>query len=187
MTHRHIRSLLGDYVDSELSEDDKAAVERLLAESAELRSEYEQTSRLKELLRHKHTPDPGEAYFDELSQLILARTVQTRSTVDQTADPAGSTADQRRMFVRSLLSAAVSLMLFFAAIMIGSQQPAPASGVRQPSAGVFLAGAAAEQVGELTPVMATREERTSVTKGIFLLSPPGSIGRLSGLQELLGR
>ena len=187
MTHRHKMSLLGDFVDNELTGEDLAEFKRLLAESEDLRDEHELTVRLRELLRQNQAPDPGAAYFDELTRLIEARTVDSRTAAAPLSADRPDPVYQRRMFVRALLSAAASLFLFFAALTVGSRHSDYLSQQATPDAGVFFAGTAAEQVNSQVPELATAEERTSVSQGIFLLSPPGSIGRLTGLQDVIGR
>lgn len=185
MTHRHKMSLLGDFVDNELSDADRAAFRQLLAESDDLRTELEHTVRLKQLLRQKLAPDPGEPYFDELTRLIEARSVERGNPPAETESDRVDHSYQRRMFVRSLASAAASLLLFFAALAIGSRHDYIVS--RNEAPGVFLAGAAAEQFEQQGMELATVEEQSSVRKGIFLLSPPGSIGRLYAMQDMIGR
>lgn len=187
MTHRHKLSLLGDFVDNELSGEELEEFKGLLAESEDLRAEHELTARLKELLRQKRAPDPGEAYFDGLTRLVEARTIETELAPAEPEPDRTDPGYQRRMFVRALLSAAASLFLFFAALTIGSRQSALFTQGDDVTSGVFLAGAAAEQYAQPGLALATAEERASLRQGVFLLSPPGSIGRLSALQELIGR
>lgn len=187
MTHRHKMSLLGDFVDNELPDTELAEVKKLLANSEDLRSEHELLVRLKQLLRQKRAPDPGEAYFDELTRLIEARTVDAGTLPVETAIVRSDPSHQRRMFVRSLVSAAASLFLFFAALTLGSRHTAVYAPGDDDQSGVFLAGAAADHLERNVMDLATVEERSSLRKGIFLLSPPGSIGRLSGLADLTGR
>lgn len=182
MTHRHPVSLLEDFVDRELTPSEVEELEALLSESPELREELEATRRLKELLARHHVPDPGENYFDDAMRIILARTSEA-GKIERI--PAGERQKQdRRLFYRSLISAAASVMLFVGAVWLGTQHQALTTRQRVPE--VMVTSTVADQLGEEPGTqLVTSEEQVSLHKGLFLLSPPGTSGRFLGLYESL--
>lgn len=182
MTHRPLLALLEDSVDKELSEQEMAELKRLLAESEDLRLDRDASVRLKELLRHLKTPDPGDAYFDELTELVLARTTRSAAGATYDRQPAGTT-DERSMFVRSLVSAVASIFLFLAALFVGSQDHQSIVSLSGPN-GPLLTSSVARQLQQPDFVLVTKAERARISQGISLLAPPGLSGFLvAGLPE----
>ena len=76
MICQHALSLLDDFLDNELASSTAAEVKSHLDGCTTCRQAYDESRRLKELLRQKRNRDPGQDYWLETSQLILARTVQ---------------------------------------------------------------------------------------------------------------
>lgn len=183
MTQRYPVSLLEDFIDKELSRDEAARLEELIASSPELRAELESTKRLKELLMNHQTPDPGEDYFDGLTRIILART-----SASARITPLPVTERQkleRRLFYRSLASAVASIALFICALWFGTMRQEQLAG--NLPAQVIVASSLTEEfnIGEGSPAI-TRQERANFTTGAFLLSPPGLGGRFFDLHDVLG-
>lgn len=180
MTHRPRLALLEDSVDKELSPDELAELTRLLEESEELRNDRDASVRLKELLRHLKAPDPGHRYFDELTELIVART--GRSPQPFNRQPADQ-ADQRARFTRSLVSAVASIFLFLAALFVGSQDHRAIASFSG-SDGVLMTSAVARHIDRPEFALVTSTERSRISQGLFLLAPPGLSGYLvAGLPE----
>ena len=180
MTHRPLLALLEDSVDKELSPDELAELTRLLEESADLRADREASVRLKELLRHLNAPDPGHRYFDELTELIVARTGQSPQPLRR--QPAEQ-ADERALFTRSLVSAVASIFLFLAALFVGSQDHRAIASLSG-SDGVLMTSAIARHVDRPEFALVNNTERSRISQGLFLLSPPGLSGYLvTGLPE----
>lgn len=173
MTYRPLLALLEDSVDKELSPEDAAELRRLLEASPDLQADLAASVRLKELLSSLAVPDPGAAYYDELTELILARTtgVGLVDTV-QRVRPVDETADERGMFVRSLASAVASIFLFFAAIFVGSQGEWTIASMKGDS-GRLVTVAVAQQLGRPDFALVTAADRDRISQGMFLLSPPG--------------
>lgn len=183
MTHHSLASLLEDYVDKELSPEDVVMFERLLAEDDALGRDVELTRQLKDILSKKRTYDPGEAYFDEVSTLILAR-VENAGPAEQVARSDASAIRQRRLFVRSMVSAAASLFLFFTAILIGSQDQSSLARISGNSTDMLVAASVVEQLPSVTPEFVTAREESNISRGLLLLGPPGVSTRLIGLTDL---
>lgn len=173
MTHRPLLALLEDSVDKELSQEEIAELARLLEESEDLRADLAASVRLKELLRQLAVPDPGPAYYDELSELVLARTAGTAvSEPWQRVSPVESPADERGMFFRSLASALASIFLFMAAIFLGSQSHWSMASLTGEH-GRLVTVAVAQRLEPPEFALVTRAERDRISQGMFLLSPPG--------------
>jgi len=173
MTHRPLLALLEDSVDKELSPDEAAELKRLLEASPDLRADLKASVRLKELLGQLAVPDPGPAYYDELTELVLARTAGTGEfeslqRVSASADPA----NERGLFVRSLFSAVASIFLFFAAIFVGSQSHWSIASLTGEH-GRLVTVAVAQQLERPNFALVTQDERNRISQGMFLLSPPG--------------
>jgi anti-sigma factor RsiW len=182
MTHRHPVSLLEDFVDKELTQAEAAEFEKALENSPELRAELESTRRLRELLANHLVPDPGEDYLENVTRIIMARTSGAERLQPI---PIGERQKlERRLFYRSLMSAAASVALFIGAIWLGSAREEAMT--RQPVPDVMVASSAADELkDEPGTELVTSEERTNVATGMFLLSPPGTSARFFGLWEVL--
>lgn len=173
MTNRPLLALLEDSVDKELSPAEVAELERLLEESADLRDDLAASVRLRELLRQFAVPDPGPAYYDELTQLVLARTAGTGVVEPmQRVRPVAGPAEERGMFVRSLASALASIFLFFAAIFVGSQSHWSIASMTGEH-GRLVTVAVAQRLEQPQFALVTKAERDRISQGMFLLSPPG--------------
>jgi anti-sigma factor RsiW len=173
MTHRPLLALLEDSVDKELSQEESAELRRLLEGSEDLRADLAASVRLKELLRQLAVPDPGTAYYDELRELVLARTTGTAvSEPWQRVSPTAPPVDERGMFVRSLASAVASIFLFFAAIFLGSQSQWSIVSLTGKHDRLMTA-AVAQRLEQPEFALVTQAERDRISQGMFLLSPPG--------------
>jgi anti-sigma factor RsiW len=185
MTHRFPLSLLEDFVDNELSEEDAEAFRRQLERSPELRQQYEEAVRLKELLGHMPAHDPGEDYWSEVTDLILARTSGLEASETETEPENISQISNRRAFYRSLVSVAAALFIFFTALIIGSnrQQELPtAKTAPQP---ILVTAALAERFENAGNSYMTKSERTFASVGMMLIGSPSHVGRFAAIPELL--
>ena len=180
MTHRLPSSLLEDFLDDELPQEQTETVRRHLEQSPELKRDYTVAVRLKSLMRRMPPPDPGEEYWTEVTDLVLARTAGRstsvgRETLGKTAGP-----EQKRAFYRALFSAAAALMIFFATVLLGSyhqQQRAESAGQQT----VLMTAALADQVDQGKRAVMTDSELASTSAGMLLLGSPGHVGRFAML------
>jgi anti-sigma factor RsiW len=183
MTTPSFWSRLDDYIDGELSAAEAEELRQQLEGSPEQKREHELAAALREMLKHQPSHDPGEPYWEETVRLIQARTTEMAPAAAP-ARATKSTADQRSALYRALVSVAASLVIFFAALMIGSQSEQVAA-LRTESAPPILVAAAlnlpTDDAG--TPFF-TERERADIVLGTLLMSSPGPVARLSGLPEL---
>lgn len=185
MTHRFPLSLLEDFVDNELSEEELAEFKRLLETSPELRDEHQLAVRLKALMKRQPIPDPGEDYWSEVTELILARTTDAPETETTTVTSQDELSRRRSAFVRSLVSAAASLLILFSALLIGSGKHHQMLTENISAGSVLLTATVADEINSDSFVMMTKSERNSTTVGMMILGPPSPIGRFTALPMLL--
>jgi hypothetical protein len=185
MTHRSLLSLLEDFVDGELSDEDAERVRAMIAESPNIRSDYELSRLVKGLLHSKGSYDPGDAYFDELTELIRART--TRGTgIESERISARVASSERRAFARSLISAVASLILLFTALFIGSKRDLLITDMNQGDQGVVITADVSRELKTFRTELGSVEQRQNLGQGMFLLSPPGMASRFLVLPDYLG-
>ena len=185
MTHRFPSSLLEDFVDNELSEEELAEFKRLLETSPDLRDEHQIAVRLKELMKQQPVPDPGEDYWSEVTELILARTTGAPDNEATTVTSQEELSNRRSAFVRSLVSAAAALFILFSALVIGSGRHHQMLTENISANSVLLTASVADEINSDSFVMMTKAERNSTTIGLLMLGPPSPIGRFTALPMLL--
>lgn len=181
MTCQSTLSLLDDYVDGELPAFLAEQVSNHLKVCRACWTEYEQTQRLKELLKQRQAPDPGPDYWSEASQLIVARAVEGPSA--GRFDAADDIAERRNSFFRALVSLAASLMILFTALLIGQEHQEVKQQAGITSGPVLVASSVGRGSDEASRVVSS-DEMARVAKGMLLLGPPGMLGRFAGLTEL---
>lgn len=181
MTCSEIIALLDAYIDNDLSGPDRDAVISHLERCPTCREEYQSTLRLKELLQIPAVPSPGEDYFKETAGLILARTTEFAAETSSQPSSVPIHDERRKVFVRSLISAAASVTILISALLLGAshqRQPMTANNnehqelVSTVIAGRHIADAAGPSV---------REEQLRLVTSMFLTGPPGLLGGHMGL------
>lgn len=181
MICQHALSLLDDYLDNELPAPVTAEVRNHLDQCDDCRREFEESRRLKELLKQKGTRDPGEDYWLETSQLILAKTVQQSSGYEPYAS-SDNDADSRGPFVQALVSLVASLVILASAIVVGmNQDHALNAGIR--GGPILFSSSVGRQLNAGHTIM-TEDERQRLAKGMLIMGPPGLLGHFSGLTQL---
>lgn len=186
MTCPSPRSLLEDYVDGELPPAEADQVARHLTTCKDCRTEYEATLKLKNLLTRRSVPDPHPSYWNEVSSLILARTVESAPFEADDQSRGRVLSRERASFVRSLVAVAASLGIFIAAISFGSlngglKTETPTIDQRMLSTTSMVTTAHADARLGIT---AARHER--VSQAMLLLGPPGLLGRFPEMAAALG-
>ena len=186
MTCSHAQSLIEDYVDNELTVSVSDSLREHLRTCPECRAEYESTLRLKDLLSRNPAPDPGDEYWSEVKNLILARTVEPAWCTMGYTRLSDETAAGRSSFFRSLVSVAASLCIFFGALLLGTSEQVQISDKfsvdRQSLAAAPLIALADLEADPVGP----RASQNRIAEGILLLGPPGSLSRLVGLADIYG-
>lgn len=179
MTHRHPTNLLEAYIDGDLTPAEAASIQETIAACAECRTTYDELRRLKEVLGQTKTPDPGEQYWQEVDELIRAKTIDREPVQPNTK----ATPEDRRIFTRSLVSFAFALFLFITAISLNTddqQSLAKTTGNNSP---VFAVAPLRDILPSLPEPIFTEEDQRHWAEVIVQLSIPGSPGRMAGLRD----
>jgi anti-sigma factor RsiW len=117
MTYRHTSHLHGDYLDGDLSPGASETVERHVESCAQCREDIERSRRLKHTLRQIEVPDPGNDYFEDLSDAIVAR---TSAMIPQEASPKPAIEPDNtgRQVLKTLIKLAMAVTFLFLAFYI---------------------------------------------------------------------
>lgn len=113
MTNRHDMSRLENFLDGELSPAEEKAFLAELEKSAELQDELAAAQKLKILMSRLPAPEPDQTYFDEVTDLILARTTEQDEALPA---PTIAIPERRFSFVHIALPVAAAILLFFGAL-----------------------------------------------------------------------
>lgn len=168
MTCSEAGLLLDDYLDRELPPEIATQVAAHLEGCPACREEYAGSVRLKELLGSAEVPPPPETYWEEVTDLILARTVENDGVVDLQRH----LGKQRQSFYRSLVSVAASLAIFFVALWFGPGLNLGA--VSASRSGQDVTGAAQEvNRAGVTEELFSRMEQDRIAGGVLLVGSPG--------------
>ena len=177
MTCYQALTLLEDYVDKELPADKEVSIREHLTGCASCREEYETTLLLKELLKQHQSPDPGQDYWTETTNLIAARTVESPSAPIKTIAVTDRRMIQRSAFMRSIVSVAASLVVLFTALLLGSGQEQRLARISASEPPIFVSAPLEQVVGTDNTIIVTRDEQVRLARGMLLMGAPGTLGR----------
>jgi anti-sigma factor RsiW len=104
MTCRHALSLLEDYMDNNLASSAASEVKAHLESCPECRGEYQETLRLKELLKTPAVSTVSDSYWSEVSSLIAAKTVEADTTLPVRSPSITRISSDRRELFRSAMA-----------------------------------------------------------------------------------
>ncbi|MDD3732140.1 MAG: zf-HC2 domain-containing protein [candidate division Zixibacteria bacterium] len=183
MLHRHITDVLDAYVDNELDNSTREQVSRHLEECPDCRNEYESALNLRDFLKAGKVPDPGEEYWNEVSSLILAKTVERTPNKSTLINLEQERNNNRRANYRSLVSVAASLMIFFTSLFFGSAQNRPLTG-NFTSTDKNLPSVVVSDDEATDNIIITCDEQKNLLKGIILLGSPSHIEQYGILSDL---
>ncbi len=183
MLHRHITDVLDAYVDNELDTTIREQVSRHLEECPDCRKEYECVLNLREFLKAGKVPDPGEEYWNEVSSLILAKTIESAPDKSALINSEQERNNKSRAYYRSLVSVAASLLIFFTSLLFGSAQNHPLTG-NLTSADKNLTTVVISDDEDTDNNIITYDEQKNILKGIILLGSPGHIDQYGILSDL---
>lgn len=127
MTYRHTTYLHGDYLDGALSPDEMAEVDRHLKACEKCREDFQRLEKLTATLRRIQSPDPGDAYFDNLEETISLRTEGIENEHTAAQSPVLQPAATKRV-LKVLIKLAAAITLLFMAFYISDfnrKQQAP--------------------------------------------------------------
>ena len=184
MTHRHVTDVIDDYIDDELDISTSEEVRRHIEQCRACRAEYELALRLRKILSGNSAPDPGEDYFNEVSALILVKTVETAPSETIVTNLEQKRRDNKRAFYRSLVSVAASLVIFFTALVFGSTQNKPITVNIPSSEESYRQARTQEETGDDYEIITVSEHR-NILKGMILLGSPGHFEQCGILSDLL--
>ena len=174
-------SLLDDYLDNELPEAVATEVTSHLDQCDACRREFGESRYLQELLKQNGPRDPGETYWLETSQLVLAKTIQSYRG-DEPDVSRDAESDNRGSFLQALVSLAASLVILASAVVMGMNQGhAPNADHR--GGPILFSSSAGRQLNASHSIM-TENERQRLAKGMLIMGPPGLLGHFSGMTQL---
>ena len=185
MTCRHAKSLLEDYIDGDLTLDECAEIDSHRDICDKCRAEYDQALQLKDLLEIQTTFDPGEDYWRETTELILARTEASPRERVSSEDRRPLWATGRATLARAAASFAVSLGVLASAVVIGSRQPAQIADSTFIDSPFVMTAAVKDAVGSPGNELLTAAESSRLARGTLLLGAPGMLGKGIAFRELL--
>ncbi len=184
MTCQEVLSYLDDLIDDELPPTKSTDMQTHIAHCQSCREEYDRTIRLLTLLKQRKVFTPDETYWDEVTPLVIAKTVEAVQD-DVTVQPqVQDFREKRTALIRAVVAAAASLAILFSALVIGSQQSQQLS-ERDFSSPVFATADLRELLGPRDSGIFTRNDQLQLARGMLLIGSPGVLGRFSGMQELI--
>ncbi|UCD17531.1 MAG: hypothetical protein JSV44_01090 [Candidatus Zixiibacteriota bacterium] len=116
MPYHHIKLFIDDYLAGNLSTEDKARFEEILAFDEESRRFFEEEKRLLYFLNNSGILKTGEQYWDRLENSILSR-IDADAAAAQ-ADPVAPPAGKSGLIFGQLFPLAASLIVFIASLAI---------------------------------------------------------------------
>ena len=171
MTCHLTLSLLGKYLDKELTDSEYQQVSEHLEKCPDCRKEYQEMQNLKELIGRQKIADPGREYFTETTNLILAKTIHANGNGQSEVNPQDYQANRRKAFVRSLLSAAASLFILFSAITIGLSNDTSTSTLTQTDTPVYITAPLQDVLDSDSNQLATQKSQERLAIGVMLVGP----------------
>jgi len=184
MTCSEAVSRLDDLADNELTAAQAVQVREHINQCDACRREYQQIRQFKQLLKGAGAPDPGDTYFQKTTSTILHRTVAVDNAAASPVADHRVKQQERRAFVRALLSAAASLVILFAAILLGSAENRLTASGPTDRAPVLATPGIRNTVRDEIPVF-TVKDRERLARGRMLIGSPGLLGRFAGLPEIM--
>lgn len=182
MTCSLARSLLDDLLDRELPVDTEISLKQHLDTCAPCRAEYESMARLKGLLGKMVCPEPQPDYWDEVTEIILARTTEAEAIVDLREDVA-----RRRhevsSFYRAVVSVAASLLIFATSLWLGS---AGLTEIPDDAAATAATEFVPESVLSMAESSISPEEQALIAGGMLLVGSPGMFASPTYMAMMLG-
>lgn len=187
MTCRQRLSMIDDYLDNEISHEQIVAIEAHLKTCPECNTEYKRSVRLKQFLARVSTPDPGDEYFSETAELVLARTVDQPDyrPENRPTDIGREHQPQHQPLMRSLLSLAASIVVLVAAIMFGSNGRLPVIISGDSNEKLLLSVEVSRDIGITESIHYTRDDQIRHARAMLVMGSPGLLGRLPEIPELI--
>jgi len=141
---------------------------------------------LKKLLSDLTVPNLGTGYFEEVKNLVLARTVESADFYAGPVPVADRRLTERSSFIRSIVSVAASICIFLVALSIDSNQSKPAISASLDDNTVMIRTSLGILVHTPLEDAPSLQEQERVAGSMLLLGPPGLLGRSSSISMLRG-
>jgi predicted anti-sigma-YlaC factor YlaD len=162
-----------------------AGVDSHLDVCDDCRDEYRQALQLKDLLENQPTFDPGEDYWRETTELILARAEASPREIVLPENRRPVWATGRATLARAAASFAVSLGVLVSAVVIGSSQTAQIADSADIDNPFVVTASVRDAVGTSGTELLTAAESSRLARGTLLLGAPGMLGKGIAFRELL--
>jgi len=184
MTCSLARSLLDDYADQELSVNIQSDLKEHLKICPACRAEYDELISLTSALSNLNRPEPPQEYWDEVNEIILARTIETGQPVEVLTE-IEIKARERSSFYRSILTLAASMAIFATSLWLGSSGSviSPAFSEQSPSRSDQSLHIAATTHASSTISI---DEQALITSSMLLVGAPGMFASPTEMPNLLG-
>jgi hypothetical protein len=114
MTYRHTLHLHGDYLDGDLSPQQETLVEKHVSECPRCREDLEKLKKLTQTLKEIQAPDPGDNYFRQLNDTLMARTASVAPAETSSSKSSREIQSGRRILMTLIRLAAAITLLFMA-------------------------------------------------------------------------
>ncbi|MBU0982333.1 MAG: zf-HC2 domain-containing protein [candidate division Zixibacteria bacterium] len=187
MTCRTFQSLLESFADNELDPSQVAQAREHLKSCDICREEYTSTLALKQLLSTPTVPDPDPGYWDEVTDLILARSVRSTSEYFREPGPAARPGLFDSSLTRATLSVAASLAILFMALFLGETHESQADRIAMTEQAMIETSSMVALINsDSEETMWTPEDQQRLTGCLTIMGPPGMMGRLTDLSDLTG-
>lgn len=187
MTCHNAQSLLDAWLDSELSPEDSSLLNDHLDICAQCHAEFETSAQVRDILTRKPLSEPRTGYWEEVTSLILARTVENDPEPSEDAGTYISGSNNRSILMRPLISVIASLGLLFAALFVGANKNLFTPIANSPVVQEESLTATLWLVSADNRYFISEEDEAMLTQGMLLLAPPGPLSRFEAANVLLAK
>lgn len=185
MTCFNIQKLLHEYIDNELDQIQQQQIADHLDQCEACHEVWVELNGLKNLLGERKTPQPSESYWEETTNLILAKTVELDDNITPVISLHEEESDQKKTaFRRSLLSVAASIALLLVSIGLNSSSLTNQFAKNQPQPQVFTTYEVTEQFNLKSHMTAEQLAKYALIDNSVSMGFPGLPGGL--LQSVTG-
>lgn len=165
---RDVKFLIDDYVAGRLDENQRSALESHIAGCQECTNLLNEEKEWLEMVRQATVPDPGEDYWRELDEKIMARTFTPEG--EQLATESIPAISKRSKILTYMVPLAASLVLFLATLgLIGIAE--------RPTTEIIVGADRGEYLNQINEKLCLDVRPQSEIIGSLLLCPPGTAGR----------
>lgn len=184
MTCRHAQSLLDAWLDSELSPEQANFLTAHLEGCEVCREEFDSGSQLREIMDRGTFDEPRVGYWDEVTSIILARTVDNDPETSKNRDVATSGSRGKSVLLRPLVSVIVSLGFLAAALFVGANKEIFTPVSDSPIVYEHTLTAGSWPVSGDVLYSVSPEDEALLTRAMLLLTPPGPLSRMDAAKSL---